>query len=386
MMNTRLAGENIAPITVLQLLPELEGGGVERGTLEIGKFLVSEGHNSLVVSDGGRLVPQLEQEGSKHVAMPVGKKTPACLMCVLKLRNLMLHEKVDILHLRSRLPAWVGYLAWLSLPKVKRPVMITTFHGFYSVSKYSSIMTKGDIVIAVSQSIRAHIQENYKRSEGVKTIFRGVDGDIFNPENMSKERVEALRSKWGVRKGSPVIMLPGRFSRWKGQDVFLQSLTQLTGYSFQAILVGDTEDNPRITAHLQEIIQKHNLGECVKMVGHCEDMPAGYLLADIIVSASSTEPEAFGRVSIEGMAMGKPVIATAHGGSLETVVPGQTGWLVQPADDVDMARAIREALSLPEGDLAAIGKKGRARVLEHFTNKSMCEQTVGVYHHCLQER
>lgn len=373
-------------ITVLQLLPELEGGGVERGSLELGKFLVRHGHTSFVVSGGGRLVSQLEREGSIHVTMPVGVKSPRCLKCILQLRRLIQKEKINILHLRSRLPAWVGYLAWISLPPKKRPILITTFHGFYSVSAYSAIMTKGKTVIAVSEAIKDHIKTAYGRIDGVTTIFRGVDGDNFNPEIVEKGRLDALRTQWDLDRHKPIIMLPGRFSRWKGQDIFIQSLTALADCNYQAILVGDTRENPRITEELQEIITQNDLHDRVKMVGHCQDMPAAYMMSDLVISASSSEPEAFGRVSIEAMAMGKPVIATAHGGSLETVVPNETGWLIQPADVNDMARAIREALSLSRESLEKIGTNGRAHVTRQFTTQAMCEQTVSVYVECLQNR
>ncbi|WP_228721337.1 MULTISPECIES: glycosyltransferase family 4 protein [Desulfosediminicola] len=373
-------------LTVLQMLPELESGGVERGTLETGKHLVANGHRSLVVSGGGRLVDQLEQEGSQHFQMSVGKKSLSGLKYIPALRKLMREEGVDILHLRSRLPAWLGYLAWKSLPAAERPVLVTTFHGFYSVNAYSAIMTKGEIVIAVSESVKEHIREFYGDHIHVKPIFRGVAEEVFNPEVIPASRVEALRKDWGLDESKPVVMLPGRFSRWKGQDVFLRSLSRLSALDFQAVLVGDPNETPNYTEELNTIIAKHKLHDRVKMVGHCSDMAAAYLLSDIVVSASSSEPEAFGRVSIEAMAMGKPVIATAHGGSLETVVDGVTGWLIEPADFQALARALEKALTLEKPELEQFGGNGRKRVLQKFTTRSMCEQTVDVYYRCLQNR
>lgn len=374
------------PITVLQMLPELEAGGVERGTLELGRYLAHQGHRSLVVSAGGRLVSQLEDEGSVHLTMRVGVKSPASLQYILPLRRLMQRERVDVLHLRSRLPAWLGYLAWKSLPVKKRPVLVTTFHGFYSVNSYSAIMTKGDAVIAVSDSIREHIAASYGRTSNVTTIFRGVDAESFNPEHVEQARVEKLRGEWNLEQNRPVVMLPGRISRWKGQDVFLKSLACLNNYNYQAVIVGDVEETHGYTQELRDLIGQSHLQEKVKMVGHCRDMPAAYLVSDLVVSASSSEPEAFGRVSIEAMAMGRPVIATAHGGSLETVVPEETGWLVKPADVHDMTRALAEALALSSEGLLIIGARGRARVLSNFTTQAMCEQTLSVYNHCLQRR
>lgn len=368
------------------MLPELDGGGVERGTLEIGRHLSSHGHRSFVVSGGGRLVKQLEDEGSIHVSMDVGIKSPISLKYVLPLRQLILKEGVDVLHLRSRLPAWVGYLAWKSIPAARRPLLVTTFHGYYSVNVYSAIMTKGEAIIAVSDSIRKHIAENYGKKDNVTTIHRGVDGDTFKTECLDINRIEKLRTTWQINADKRVIMLPGRFSRWKGQDVFLKSLNQLKSDNYIAVLVGDPKENENYNKELLDIINKYKLQDRVKMVGHCDDMPTAYTLADIVISASSNEPEAFGRVSIEAMGMGKPVIATAHGGSLETVRHNDTGWLVQPSDAVDLAKAIDSALSLTNDELEAIGKRGKIRVAQKFTTQSMCDKTLALYHQWLNEK
>ncbi len=371
-------------LTIVQMLPELEGGGVERGTLELGKYLAEHGHRSLVISAGGRLVEQLAREGSRHIPWKVGSKSPACLRYILPLRRLLQEENVDVLHLRSRMPAWVGYLAWKSLAKGKRPVLVTTFHGFYSVNAYSAIMTKGTGIIAVSESIQTHIKEFYKKDKEVSLIFRGVDLQLFTPENVQAERVESLRRQWKINNTSPLLMLPGRLTRLKGQEVFLKSLSLLKNTDFQAVLVGDTGENPGFVGELMRLIDQYNLADQVKMVGHCSDMPAAYLLADIVLSASSSEPEAFGRTTAEAMAMGKPVIATAHGGSLETVLEQQTGWLVRPSDPEDMARALDEALTVSKATLRAFGEKGQTRVRERFTTQAMCEQTETLYRKLLE--
>ncbi len=372
-------------ITIVQMLPELEGGGVERGTLEMGRYLTANGHLSLVVSAGGRMVRQLENEGSHHINWAVGSKSPRCLLYIWPLRKLLLKEEVDILHLRSRMPAWIGYLAWLSLPRKKRPVLVTTFHGFYSVNKYSAIMTRGNGIIAVSQSIKQHIYEKYGVKKDINLIFRGVDEEVFDPEKIDKQRLAAFKSAWNLEENIPVIMLPGRLTRLKGQDIFLKSLMQVKDRNFQAILVGDVNENPGFVSELKELIVSNNLQECVRMVGHCSDMPAGLLLADIVLSASSSEPEAFGRTTVEAMAMGKPVIATAHGGSLETVIHGETGWLVKPSDPDDMASRINEALKFPS-KLKKLGLSGQERVRKNFTTQSMCEKTVKLYRHLISRR
>ena len=367
------------------MLPDLVGGGVERGTLEVGRHLAEQGHRSIVISGGGRLVAQLEEENSRHIKWDVGSKSLRCLQYILPLRQFLLKEHVDVLHLRSRMPAWIGYLAWKSLPKDKRPLLVTTFHGFYSVNSYSAIMTKGEGVIAVSESISKHIREHYSVSKSIRVIFRGVDDTQFDPAKVTSERIDALRTQWDIASDIPVLMLPGRLARWKGQDTFLLSLPHLHEQMYQAILVGDLEENSGFSSEICSLIKEHNLEGKVKCVGHCSDMPAALMLADVVLSTSSKEPEAFGRTTVEAMAMGKPVIATAHGGSLETVVNGETGWLVGPSDPEDLARGIREALS-DFNRLKTYGIAGQKRVRERFTTKSMCEQTLTFYKELLASK
>jgi glycosyltransferase involved in cell wall biosynthesis len=373
-------------ITVMQLLPDLNSGGVERGTLELGRHLVRNGHTSIVVSGGGRLVEQLEKDGSYHLRKTIGSKSPLALFHIWPLRQEMKKKRVDILHLRSRMPAWIGYIALKTLPRKYRPVLVTTFHGFYSVNDYSAIMSKGDGVIAVSRSIQNHIAENYNRDRDVRLIFRGVDVESFDQGKVDRKRLETLSNAWGIDTTKPVLMLPGRLTRLKGQEVFLRSLLLVKNTDFQAVIVGDVEDNPGFTAELRGFIEKNNLSDRVFLAGHCNDMPAAFLLADIVLSTSSSEPEAFGRTTVEAMAMGKPVIATAHGGSLETVVPGETGWLVKPADPVELAMAIDEALALERDQLKQLGEKGRIRVAANFTAEAMCEQTLSFYYELLGKR
>lgn len=373
-------------LTVMQLLPELNSGGIERGTLELGRYLVHHGHTSIVVSGGGRLVAQLEQEGSRHLQMAIGSKSPLALGHIWPLRQEMKKRRVHILHLRSRMPAWIGYLALQSLPRKYRPLLVTTFHGFYSINSYSAIMTKGDGVIAISKDIQQHIAENYNREKDVRLIFRGVDIESFDHTKVSRHRLDKLSQAWNIDTGRPLLMLPGRLTRWKGQEIFLRSLLLVKNTNFQAVIVGDTEDNPSYTSELRNFIEQNNLADRVRLVGHCHDMPAAFLLADIVLSTSSSQPEAFGRTTIEAMAMGKPVIATAHGGSLETVVPGLTGWLVQPADPDELARAIEEALAMKQEQLKESGENGRHRVAAHFTAEAMCEQTLAFYYELLGRR
>ncbi|MBW2660087.1 MAG: glycosyltransferase family 4 protein, partial [Deltaproteobacteria bacterium] len=341
--------------------------------------LVKKGHRSIVVSGGGRLVDQLEKEGSEHIKRSIGSKSPLALLHILPLRRLIKKNKVDILHLRSRMPAWIGYIVWKTLPRHHRPVLVTTFHGFYSVNAYSAIMTRGEGVIAISESIKKHILENYSRVTNVRLIFRGVDAEYFNPRKIALSRQKQLAESWALEDGRRVLMLPGRLTRLKGQEFLLKSLLHVAYPEFTSVMVGDTADNPDYSVELKDFIEANGLKDKARLVGHCSDMPAAFMLADIVLSTSSLEPEAFGRTTVEAMAMGKPVIATAHGGSLETVIDGENGWLVTPSDEKGLAKSVDAALALSKEELARMGARGQARVLKNFTSRAMCEKTEAFY-------
>lgn len=293
---------------------------------------------------------------------------------------------MDIVHLRSRLPAWIGYLAWKSLPEKKRPVLITTFHGFYSVNLYSAIMTKGEKVIAVSKTIAEHIASVYGvAAERITIIPRGVDESIFNPDNVTAERIQNLKARWGLHSGSdPVVLLPGRITRLKGHDVFLKSLSMIKELPWRAICVGELDKKSEYTRILKNMVAELDLKERVNFVGHCSDMPPAMMLADIVVS-TSTKPESFGRTSVEAQAMGKPVIASAHGGSLETVLDGKTGWHVKPGDPEALSACLRKALL--DGNIRKkMGDEGRKWVVGNFTVRKMCEKTVALYETLLSRK
>lgn len=375
-------------MTIVQILPEMEEGGVEGETFDQAVYLAKLGYNSIVISGGGRLVEPLEKAGCRHITCPdIGSKNLRCLKYISRLRQFFIEEKVDILHLRSRLPAWVAYLAWQSLPSHRRPSLVTTFHGFYSINRYSAIMTKGENVVAVSDVIRNHILTNYNTDpRKIKTIHGGFDVDQFNPNTVSPERVDNLKKAWKLTsRREPVIMLPGRLTRWKGQLEFIESLSLIQHLPFIALLVGDIDKGSTYTNAINEKIARYNLEDKVKLVGHCNDMPAAMMIADIVVSASTSQPEAFGKVAIEAMAMAKPIIATAHGGSIETIVDKVTGLLVEPMNHNEMAQAIAKVL----GDITlglTLGKAGRNRALEHFTADIMCEKNLALYKYMLQEK
>ena len=374
-------------LTVVQMLPDLESGGVERGTLEVGAYLARCGHRSIVVSAGGRLVKQLENEGSRHVTLPVGSKTLSCLPTIFQIRKLLLREKVNILHLRSRLPAWVGYIAIKSLPATLRPHVVTTFHGFYSINRYSAVMTKGEAIIAISNIVAKHIQTHYQVPESrIRVIYRGIDERFFTPEFVDTGRIETLKKQWGLSGNSdPVLLLPGRITGLKGHEVFINSLAQLRHLPWHAVCVGDIENKTGFQKSLRHLAERMGLEGRVRFAGYCTDMPAAYMASDISVSASSSEAEAFGRVAVEAQAMGKPIVATAHGGSLETVLDGQTGWLVPPGNPKAMAMALGEAITNP-AKRVLFGKNGRRWVRAQFSTKEMCEKTVQLYNSLIKKQ
>lgn len=367
-------------LTVVQMLPELEEGGVECETVEMAAHLVRKGHNSIVVTQGGRMVATLEAQGSTHILYRhVGEKSPRCLGHIPKLRRLLIEKRVDVLHLRSRVPAWVGYLAWLSLPRPLRPCLVTTFHGFYSVNAFSAVMTKGQKTIAVSETIKDHILENYPVPEArVEVIYGGFDDRLFDPVVVSAERIEAVRSGWRLpRPDVPVIFFPGRITRLKGHALFFRSLAMIKDHIWLAVCAGDVNENPNLAAELKEMITTCGLGDRILFPGYCTDMPAALMTAHLVV-LPSIKPESFGRTAVEAQAMGKPVIASAHGGSLETVVDRKTGLLVSPDDANELAEALILLLSDPM--LAArLGRAGQLRVREKFVARQMFDKTLRLY-------
>ncbi len=371
----------MSKLNIVQVLPELDEGGVEGETLDLANYLADMGHHSVVISAGGRMVKQLEESKGVHVTWPhIGEKSFRCLKYIRQLRNYILQEKVDILHLRSRLPAWIGYMAWKSLPHLMRPTLVTSFHGFYSINCYSTIMTKGERVIAVSNVIVDHILKNYKvdRSQ-IELIHGGCNTKIFDPAMVTEARKELLKKRWKLPDdGTPIIILPGRLTQWKGQDVFVDALEKIRDLDFLALCIGEPDENSAYVKRLKEKIKKFAIQDKVKLVGHCADMPAAFSIADLVVSASSSQPEAFGKIAIEAMAMAKPVLSTRHGGSLETIRENETGWFVPPSNPEKMAEVIKEVL-FDKKKLRSTGETGRKWVLENFTALRMCEKTLDLY-------
>lgn len=373
---------------VLQVLPSLVTGGVERGAVDVAGAVVASGGTAIVVSAGGPMVHELERLGARHIVLPVDSKNPLVMRRnVGRLAALIEAHNVDLVHARSRAPAWSALAA---ARRTGRP-FVTTFHGTYGAGNllkrhYNAVMTKGTRIIAISEFIAEHIRSIYKVDpERIRVIHRGVDLALFDPQKVPPARLIQLAREWRLPDGAQVVMLPGRLTRWKGQTVFLEALAKLGRDDICAVVLGSDQGRTGYSDELSRMVERLGLAHIVRFVEQCRDMPAAYMLADVVVSAS-TDPEAFGRVVTEAQAMGKPVIASDHGGARETVLEGQTGWLVPPGDPAALAEAIGRALSLPQMDYRRMSALAIATVRHNFTKTAMCAATLAVYREVLAER
>lgn len=369
------------PPAVLQVVPALVTGGVERGTVEIATALVKAGWRAIVASSGGPMVHEIERVGAEHVTLPLAAKNPVVIYRnITRLARLIEAESVDLVHARSRAPAWSAYYA---ARRTGRP-FVTTLHNVYgggSAAKrlYNSVMAKGDRVIAISQFVADHAVRTYDLDPArLSVIHRGADLVRFDPSAIHPSRLIALAKEWRLEDGAPVIMLPGRMTRWKGHFDLLEAVARLQRRELQVLFVGDDKQHPAFRKELEARVAALELGGIVHMVGDTKDMPAAFMLADVVVSAS-TEPEGFGRVAVEAQAMGRPVIATDHGGSRETIVAGETGWLVPPGDPAALAAALDAALSLSPRDRVMLAARSRAAMIEKFDVRRMTEATLDLY-------
>tara|TARA_B100000686_G_scaffold339262_1_gene413023 strand:- start:453 stop:1649 length:1197 start_codon:yes stop_codon:yes gene_type:complete len=384
--NAQTGGSAGGPV-VMQVLPALDIGGVERGAIDVAAATVKAGWRSLVVSSGGALVSELQRAGVTHITLPVDSKNPfVMLRNVKRLVSLIRKHDVALVHARSRAPAWSAELA----AKRCRLPFVTTFHGTYDTGSpfkywYGKVMARGERTIAISTFISDYIQRTFKTDpQRIVTIPRGIDPERFNPDNVSPERMIQLASSWRLPDGVPVVMLPGRLTRWKGQLVLIEAIARLNRDDFCCLLVGTDQGRARYRAELEARIRSAGLAGRMRIMDDMPDMPAAYMLADIVVSAS-TDPEAFGRVAVEGQAMGRLVIATEHGGARETVIARQTGWLVPPDDPDALAAALDEALSVSPELRSRIGQAARAHAVGNFTVAQMCARTLAVYREVLAE-
>jgi glycosyltransferase involved in cell wall biosynthesis len=366
---------------ILQIIPELGAGGAEQGCIDIAAELVASGALSIVVSNGGSRVPELARIGATHINLPVHSKNPIVMWKnIHALRKIIHRYNVNIVHARSRAPAWSAFYAC----KNTRAHFITTCHAPYNIKNetkrfYNSSIAQGERVIAISHFVADYLKHNYKIDDTrIRLIPRGIPMDRFHPTAVTPERMITLSNDWRIPDGSNIIMLPARLTRWKGHKVLLDALTILGRKDLFCVIIGSDQGRKEYRAELEAYIKEKNLGGSVRMVDHCKDMPAAYMLASVVV-CPSTDPEGFGRVPVEAQAMGRPIIAADHGGAQETIVAGQTGWLIPPSDPQALANAIEEAMALTATQRAMLATRAMAHVAANFTREQMADRTLNVY-------
>jgi glycosyltransferase involved in cell wall biosynthesis len=385
-LHLRLAGR-----TILQIVPELEAGGAERTTLDIAAALAEAGARALVASDGGRLVSELQAKGGVWIPFPARTKNPlAMALNVGRLMGLIRVERVDLVHARSRAPAWVA----LGASRRTKTPFVTTYHGSYSGTsaiklRYNSVMARGDAVIANSRYTGDLIGNLYPSArERVRIIHRGIDLKLFAPGAVAPQRVAGLRQAWGIAAGERIVLLAARLTGWKGQRIFIAAAEILKAQGVRGVgfvMAGDDQGRKAYVQELDALIEKAGLTGVVRRVGHCTDMPAAYVAA-AVVTVPSTEPEAFGRVAVEAQAMGTPVVVSNLGAVPETVLaPPQTseqertGWRVPPSDAAALAAAIQAALTLGASATDALALRARRHVEQHFSLAQMAAVTLDAY-------
>jgi glycosyltransferase involved in cell wall biosynthesis len=370
--------------TVLQVVPSLHAGGAERTTIDIACALRAAGFVPLVVSEGGRLEAELKRSGGELIRLPIASKNPATMWRNAgRLADIIRKRNVSLIHARSRAPGWSA----LAAARRTGIPYVATYHGIYPGNGpfkrlYNSVMARGDAVIANSEWTAAHIRATYPHLvKRLAVIPRGLDLDTFNPDTVRGERIEQLRRSWGIEREHRVLLLPGRVTRNKGHGVFLAALSQLKRQGslapdIRAVVAGDPQGRDDYVREVEKLAA--TLDGAALLVPHVSDMAAAYLASDIVVSPS-TAPESFGRVPPEAALMRRPVIATDHGGSRETVLAGRSGLLVPPRDSAALAAALADLLARSEDELARMGEAGRAHVVERYTVERMCADTLALY-------
>ena len=370
--------------TILQVVPALISGGVERGTLEIAKNIVRVGHNSIVISAGGPMVKSLEDGGSEHITLNVASKNPVTIWKnARKLANIIRSRNIHIVHARSRAPAWSCYMA----AKATNVKLITTFHGIYNFKNffkkfYNSVMTEGRIVIAVSNFVKKHIIDNYKVDPNkITVIHRGVNHNEFSKKELSEDKLNQYREKYKTPDDTPVLLLPSRMTRWKGHMVLIDALEKIKHCNFYCIMAGDLAKHPTYVLRIKKKIYQCKLQSHIQLFDNEPDIISLYGISDIVLS-TSIKPEAFGRTIIEAQAMEKIVIATNIGGACETIQDGLNGFHVEPNDSIALAQKIEHCLSLigskQEKNMTMNARKAAS---ENFSLEKMLKNTLVIYNH-----
>ena len=375
-------------LNVLQVIPKLGYGGAETGCYDIAHFLSENDCGSFLATSGGALLKFVKKEKVKLIRLPVHSKNP--LLIIFNSLILIIYIiifKIDIIHARSRAPAWSCYFASI----ITRRIFVTTFHGTYNFKSklkkfYNSIMLRAKLTIAGSNFIFGHINENYSeylsKEKKLRVIFRGINIDYFNQKNISVLKQEKLKQEWGLSSNKFTILLPGRLTYWKGQEKFIESLNILIEdyniSNFQAIILGSDQGRTVYSKKLINLVQRYSLNKKIKFISHCKEMPLAYSLADVVVSAS-IEPEAFGRVSVEAQSMGKPIIASNIGGSKETIINKKTGYLYKYDDPRELAKSLNTVIQLSPDELKFMGNEGRKNITKKFDVETMCQSNLKEY-------
>ena len=375
-------------INVLQVIPKLGYGGAETGCYDIAHYLAEQECGSFIATSGGDLIKFVKKNKVGIFKIPVHSKNPILIIInSIIISFLILFKKINIVHARSRAPAWSCYLACL----FTNTIFVTTFHGTYNFKSklkkfYNSVMLRSKLTIAGSNFIFGHINENYNeylnKKKKLRVIFRGINVDYFNQKNISILKQEKLKKEWGLESNKFNILMPGRLTYWKGQEKFIEALNILVEdyniTNFQAILLGSDQGRKVYSKKLYSLIERYSLTKKVKFIEHCKEMPLAYSLADVVISAS-VEPEAFGRVAVESQSMCKPIIASNIGGSKETVLNKKSGFLYKHDDPRELAKYINAVIQLSQEELKLMGNEGRKNITKKFDVEVMCDSNLREY-------
>ena len=378
----------ITKINVLQVIPKLGYGGAETGCYDIAHYLAEENCGSYIATSGGELLKFVKKNKVGIFKLPVHSKNPVLIFFnALFLAILIISKKINIVHARSRAPAWSCYLACF----LTNRVFVTTFHGTYNFKNkfkkfYNSIMLRSRLTIAGSNFIFGHINENYNeylnKKKKLRVIFRGINIDYFSQKNISILKQEKLKKEWNLDSEKFTILMPGRLTSWKGQEKFIEALNILIEdyniTNFQAILLGSDQGRKVYSKKLHSLVERYSLTKKVKFIEHCNEMPLAYSVSDVVVSAS-IEPEAFGRVAVESQSMGKPIIASNIGGSKETILNKKSGFLYKHDDPRELAKNLNTVIQLNQEELKLIGIEGRKNVAKKFDVEAMCDSNLREY-------
>jgi glycosyltransferase involved in cell wall biosynthesis len=375
-------------LKVLQVIPKLGYGGAETGCYDIAHYLPENDCGSFIATSGGELLKFIDKKKVKIIKLPVHSKNPLIMFVnFLALIGVILINNITIVHARSRAPAWACFLA----AKITGRKFVTTFHGTYNFSSkikkfYNSVMVRSDLIIAGSNFIFSHIKENYTKYLDAKkkllVIFRGINVDYFDPTTKLDIDEKKLLKEWQIEKDKKIILLPGRLTGWKGQEVFIEAVNLVNielGYeAFFAVILGSDQGRDLYKKKLIRLTEQHRLVNQVKFIDHCKDMALAYKVSDVVVSAS-IEPEAFGRVAVEAQSMERPIIASNIGGSNETIIDEKTGFLFESNNAKSLSKKILKILSMDEASLQSIGKDGRKNIIQKFNVEKMCFSTYSEY-------